>query len=456
MTPEEEEKAELERENARLRAENAALRAELEKVKKDLEAWKRGFRERSKRRTSAREGTHHGTGKPRGAKPGHRPARRTVPERIDRTEEYPVPAQCSCGGAVDPTGEVETTTVEEIPPVQPTIIRHVAHVGRCRRCQRKVTAPLPGATPSGRSLAQTQLGPTAKALALDLRFTHHVAMGRCGDLLRTWFGLSITKGGLSQLFDREARRTAPSLREIEAHVRTAPVVGADETGWHQDGVGGYVWLARTETASLFRIELSRGAWVIESMLGEAFTGSLCTDFYAAYTRHDDWRHAYCWAHVIREAKQIAELDPCPRTLAFMEALRTLHADGLVAQQTGNLRAQHGVRVRLGRLIADQRALTYPELARLQARLDEHFHGVLAFLRDPAIPADNNGSERDLRKLAVHRRITGGTRSRRGSEALAHWMSVTQTRAKNGLDLPSFVIAQDFARLHRRPAPSVFS
>ena len=43
------------------------------------------------------------------------------------------------------------------------------------------------------------------------------------------------------------------------------------------------------------------------MLGEDFAGVVCSDFYGVYTGHDDWLHAYCGAHTIREAKKIAEL-----------------------------------------------------------------------------------------------------------------------------------------------------
>jgi hypothetical protein len=48
------------------------------------------------------------------------------------------------------------------------------------------------------------------------------------------------------------------------------------------------------------------------------------------------------------------------------------------------------------------------------------------------------AERDLRADARHRAMTGGTRSRQGSEVLAHWLSVTQTRRENGLALGPFV------------------
>ena len=90
--------AELERENAALRRrdgdrerEVTALREALEKSLKELEEWKRGFRERGKRRSSRAEG-RKASGRRPGRKPGHEGAQREVPKRIDHTVEYPAPS----------------------------------------------------------------------------------------------------------------------------------------------------------------------------------------------------------------------------------------------------------------------------------------------------------------------------------------------------------------------------
>ena len=47
---------------------------------------------------------------------------------------------------------------------------------------------------------------------------------------------------------------------------------------------------------------------------------------------------------------------------------------------------------------------------------------------------NNATERDLRPLCLHRKATGGTRSVEDSATLTHWMTVTQTLRKQGLEL----------------------
>jgi len=157
--------AELQRRFAGLERENAALRQENAGLRKELEEWKRGHRERGKRRSSRAEGKRRATGRPRGRKPEHKGAFRPEP-KVDDTVDHP-----------------------------------------------------------------------------------------------TWFGLAITPGGITQMSDRVRRWSEAGYSEIADDVHAAAMVGIDETGLRQDGVGGWVWLVRTAKASLFRVELSRGSWV---------------------------------------------------------------------------------------------------------------------------------------------------------------------------------------------------
>ena len=64
---------ELRRENADLRRDNAELRRRLAQAMKENEQWRRGHRERSRRRCSRPEGSRRpSTGRARGGQPGHR------------------------------------------------------------------------------------------------------------------------------------------------------------------------------------------------------------------------------------------------------------------------------------------------------------------------------------------------------------------------------------------------
>jgi hypothetical protein len=438
-----------------LEKENAALRSALEKALKALEEWKRGFRERGKRRSSRPEGKRRGSGCKPGRKAGHEGAHREIPKEIDRTVDYPAPKRCECGGAVKATGEKRRTLVEDIPPVRVEVVEHVAHVGRCKDCGLEVSEPLPGDTRHGESIARTQVGPNAAAMAVSLRFEHHVSLAGIAAFLGVWFGLRITAGGVSHLLVRQAGRAQPAVDEIQSHIRDAAVVGLDETGLRQNGVTGWVWIARTETASLFRVELSRGSWVAEQMLGPDFAGVLVTDFYSVYTSHDEWTHAFCGAHMVRAAKKAAECSPGARAEEFRDRVCGWYVDAKRAQHHGNASTRHGLRSRLGRIIYAGDARLEDDVQRLQTRLHTHFDGITTFLDRPDVPADNNGSERDIRPVARHRNATNGTRSPRGSQTLGVWMSIQQTAHKNDMPLRQFVTGLYDNHRYGKPPPSLF-
>jgi transposase len=435
-----------------LRRENAELRRRLEEALRIIEEWKRGHRERAKRRTSRTESARARTGRGPGRSKGHEGSNRPVPDRIDREVVHPLPAACSCGGEVDATGETQSTIVQDLPKVEVENVRHVACVGKCRECGARVSAHLPGASALGDAATQVQVGPGVLALGLSLRFEHHVPLRGISSIFSTWFGVAISPGGLAHLFARHAQRTAAAYAAIETSIRTSDVVGADETGLRENGVSGYTWILRTDRASLFRVERSRGAWVIDDMLGDGFQGVVCSDFYGAYTRRGDLPHGYCGAHMIREAKKIAEVSPSRLTARFSVNLRTLYRRGVAAQHSGDRVARDDIRYRFSKLANYDAFARHPDLSRLQARMREHHEGIVLFIDRPDVPFTNNATERDLRPIAVHRKITGGTRSPRGSDTLEHWMSVTQTLRKNDIGLREWVFAATAAHAAALPIP----
>lgn len=439
-----------------LERENAALRKELEKLRREMEEWKRGFRERGKRRTSRSEARKGRARKKNGRKAGHPAAHRAAPEHVDHEKVHPTPATCPCcDGPVELTEETASTLEIDVPPIRPEVTRHKTVVGRCPKCAARVVAPLPGASANGTTVAPVTFGPNLQSLAVSMRFELKASLGGIGKFMGQWFGVEISSGGLARMYDRLQVRSAPAIDEILSGLRNASVVGMDETGFRQDGLSGWCWVARTDKLTLYRVELSRGRWVAESILGAAYPGTLVSDFYAVYAGQGTWRNAFCGAHLIRDTKKLAELEPCAETEDFRARVGAFYELGEAAAKSGDVSARHGARVRLGRIVASTDYVAFPDIVRLQERIVVCWDGITRFLDDPTIPWNNNASERDVRPVARYRDITGGTRSPRGSVVFGHWMSVVHTRRKNGLPLPAFVRAVNDAHRHGRSPPSVF-
>jgi transposase len=372
-----------------------------------------------------------------------------VPERTDRTFSCAVTTCPDCGGAVEDTGVVETVKVEELVPARIEVIAYEKHAGRCRDCGKTTRGSLPA-----------ELGPAPKtgvglqALVVSLRHDFALPLPQIVAFLDRHVGLTITEGGVSQMLARLARRTEAARVEIVRDVRASPFVHMDETGWPQDGSGGWGWIARTPWATLFHIDPSRAHAVVEKLLGPNYGGVLVTDFFSAYTCDRSLDHQWDWAHLIRETKELVELDPQRRTRELRDRLGAIYRNALVAQDAQDLRACQGIRVCLGRLAHDADLRRHLEVRRLLNRIVVHFPGLLRFLYDPSLPADNNSAEREIRLLVRRRKISACTRSQRGSDTLAHWLSVTQTLKKQGSSIAEFLPAALRAYHAGTPPPSI--
>ena len=68
--------------------------------------------------------------------------------------------------------------------------------------------------------------------------------------------------------------------------------------------------------------------------------------------------------------------------------------------------------------------------RLRNGLIKRKNYIFNFLENPAIPSNNNGSERGIRKLKIKQKISGTFRSDNGADAFMILHSITDTAWKN--------------------------
>ena len=176
-------------------------------------------------------------GRKAGAKYGRR-CRRPIPETVDQTLEAELPSCCPhCGGELVETG-IENQYQTEIPKPRVERIRFHIHVGRCRRCGRRVQGRHPHQTSDAVGSAAAQLGARAVALATELNKGLGLSYGKTAAVLEKAFGLRVSRGGLAQAFQRVAKKAEPTYQELVQQIRGSPSVTPDETGWK---VGGQLW-----------------------------------------------------------------------------------------------------------------------------------------------------------------------------------------------------------------------
>src|SRR4029453_6355226 len=98
-----------------------------------------------------------------------------------------------------------------------------------------------------------------------------------------------------------------AVAAIREQIRASPHVHADETGWREAGRNGYAWTFSTPTARYF-VRGGRTKAVVHTVLGDAFSGTLLSDFYAAYDHYPGLKQRY-WAHLLRDIHALTLLYP---------------------------------------------------------------------------------------------------------------------------------------------------
>ena len=87
--------------------------------------------------------------------------------------------------------------------------------------------------------------------------------------------------------------------------------------------------------------------------------------------------------------------------------------------------------KLDGLLGEPLYTLHDDFGRLQRSLLKHRDSIFRFLSNPAIPYDNNASERSLRLFKIKQKISGCFRSDKGADTYAQLLSIADTSKKNG-------------------------
>ena len=436
---------------AELEAENAELRQRIAQLEHQVQT----FLQRRKR-TTAKRASRQGTSADRRRKEHRRHPgvfRPDPPAGTTLIEHEVHPQACRhCGsGDLEATGQFDDHIVADIPEPQLEWHRYRRHVYRCRECQQTCQGrgdlELPGA----------HIGPRARLLTCYSRAHLGISLGKTRDLLHDFFGLTVSRAGLLGHLRWGGTLFEPVVEELFERLRNSPVVGGDETGWRINGKTAWVWCFRDPSLALFLIDRHRSRDVLVRVLGESFSGTLVSDFYAAYNRLDCPKQR-CLVHLLRELAKLREELPGPSVRAFIQPLITLFQDAI---QLGNDRdrlkrtafqqARQAIHDRFDDLLLGCRS-RHPECLRIWRRLFKHCDELFTFLDNPQVPADNNGSERDIRSLAAARSDGGTHRADWSATAFARIKSVIATSLKNGLRFIHYGLETVRAKLQNQPLP----
>jgi len=318
-------------------------------------------------------------------------------------------------------------------PVLPVEITHHIKIGRwCGVCEKR---QVPRVDLSGEVVGKRRIGVRLMALVAYLRTDCRMPKRAIQRMLRAMYGLQISIGEISELLHGMARQGTQMYEGLRERMRASAFVHADETGWREDGLNGYLWSFSTPEVRYFKYDRSRGHQVPEAELGEDFQGILLSDFYGGYNFYLG-EHQRCWAHLVRDLDDLKEKNPHDAGVgAWVDAVKRLYHEA--RDFTGKThRERVGGREhfqnRLSELARPLAGCSLPQ-GILAQRIERFLPELFTFVEHPEVPSDNNAAERSIRPPVTARKISGGTRSPQGSTTAAILMSLFGTWALRGED-----------------------
>ena len=354
--------------------------------------------------------------------------------------EHMVESCPDCGAHLTSGWVQRTREVIDLPVVPAQVTEHVFIARTCPACRRRC---IPPTELDGVVLGQQRLGVNVLSLIATLREEGRLPIRSIQWYLRTVHQLRLSVGAIVSAIHQTAQQAQVAVAGIVDRIRASPVVHADETGWRQDGNNGYVWTFSTPTECYFpcssqgqALRRGRGKAVVDEALSESFSGVLVSDCYAAY-HHYDGPKQRCWAHLLQDIHDLVALYSKDTSLAqwaavvhqlYVEAKSFTHPQAR-RRRTAQLAWERQLLAICQPFLADRLALQ----GQLCQRIERHIKELFVFVAEPDVPADNNPAERSLRHVVISRKVSGGTRSERGTESKMTLASIFGTWRARGLN-----------------------
>jgi transposase len=445
---------ELAAENAELRETVLELRSVVDVLRAEVAELKRQLGQHSRNSSRppssdspfsrpAPKSLRRKSGRKPGGQPGHPGSTLALVDNPNERKRHE-PGPCTgCGASLADAPEVgmERRQVFDLPPMTVRVIEHQLIARRCG-CGRTSC----GAAPAGVA-APVQYGPRITAIVLYLYVGQFLSKKRTAQALAELFGTPVCEGTVASMTARAADGLDGFLTQVGERLAQAEVAGFDETGLRVAGTLHWVHCARTGKYTLITCHPKRGRGGINDagVLGR-FRGVAVHDAWAPYDTYLDVEHQLCCAHAQRELQAVADLagpevDWCWATQAgdALVALQKLVGEAIAAGadaldphaldtqiQLYRSAAQIGATqtaARSGAVMKKHHALA----RRLLDRQDDY----LRFTTDWRVPADNNGSERDIRMIKLRQKVSGCLRTLTGARQFCAIRSYLSTAAKHG-------------------------
>jgi transposase len=383
------------------------------------------------------------SGRKPGGQPGHPGSTLALVANPDERLRHE-PGPCTgCGADLTDAPEVgaERRQVFDLPPMTVRVTEHQLIARRCR-CGTTTC----GTAPEGVT-APAQYGPRITAIILYLYVGQFLSKKRTAAALAELFATPVSEGTVATMTKRAVDGLDDFLTQVGDRIAASEVAGFDETGLRVAGTLHWVHCARTGKYTLITCHPKRGRKGLDAAgVLERFRGVAVHDAWAPYDSYVDVEHQLCCAHAQRELQAVTDtagpdIDWCWATQAndALVTMQKLVADaiatgadtvdpGVLDTQIQLYRSAVQIGITSTTARSDKVMRKHNALAR---RLLDRQDDYLRFTRDWRIPADNNGSERDIRMIKLRQKVSGCLRTLTGATQFCAIRSYLSTAAKHG-------------------------
>jgi len=397
-----------------------------------------------------------------GGQPGHQRHLRTPfsPEELDRHWVWAHDECPCCGGrlveADEPPHILQQVELRELPV---RIEQHDSQPQWCARCEKTFVPTFP------EELAKAGLvGPRLTALVGFLKGACHMSFSSIRKYFRDVIGVPISRGMLGKLVGKVSASLADPYEALVAMLPGEDRLNVDETGHKENGKRLWTWCFRAYLYTVYKISPSRGSDVLIEVLGKEFDGILGCDYFSAYRKYmklnENVLLQFCLAHFIRDVKFLVE-HPNSANVQYGKLLLShlrklfgvIHRREQFAGEASFRKTLTAVR---NSLVSDS-ILELPdtrEAGNLADRFVDHYESYFRFITEPNVEPTNNLAEQAIRFVAIHRRITQGTRSEDGRRWCERIWTVIQTCGQQRRSVFEFLCAAVTAHFRSAPAPSL--
>ena len=386
------------------------------------------------------------SGKKQGGQPGHKGSTlhidkeptETVSHMPDRCVDCPRVAKCRKRACV-----VETPYVADA-VVDITLTAHESLEIECPRSKVRLRGSFPVDVK-----APIQYGDKLNALVVAFHTVGAVSTNRIHELFGNVFEIPLSTGTVLKMVSNCAAKVTPVVGRSRDRIADGSLAHFDETGCRVNQRLNWVHVVSTNSETYLYLSEKRGSkGMDEGGVLPAFHGIAIHDCWTPYWKYD-MEHGICCAHLLRELNGVQENHPQQKWPSYFSKLlldMKRAKDAAIDAGQGSMNAAQFEKLsrRYDRIITTAcRENPEPEaipgkkgrckrgkVLALIDRLRKYKDAVCLFIKNFAVPFDNNQAERDLRMVKVKTKVSGCFRTKEGCQDFLNILAYTSTAKKH--------------------------